>query len=262
MNDMSLLLSIDSRGVATLTLDRPEIRNAFDDALIAELAGAFRSLAADPAVRIVVLTGAGKAFSAGADLAWMQRMAGYSEAENIADAMALAEMLRTLNELPKPTVARINGAAYAGAVGLVACCDIAVAAEDAVFAISEARLGLVPATIGPYVVSAIGARAARRYFLSAEPFSAGEARRLGLVHEVVPKTELDRAVERIIAALLEGGTEAQSRAKRLVRDLNGRPVTESLAALTARTIAEARASAEGREGVAAFLEKRKPAWRR
>lgn len=259
---MSFLLSIDSRGVATLTLDRPEIRNAFDDALIAELAVAFRSLAADPAVRVVVLTGAGKAFSAGADLAWMQRMADYSEAENIADAMALAEMLRALNELPKPTVARVNGAAYAGAVGLVACCDIAIATEEAVFAISEVRLGLVPATIAPYVVAAIGAQAARRYFLSAEPFSASEARRLGLVHEVTPKAELDRAVERIIAALLEGGVEAQAHAKHLIRDLDGRPVTESLAALTARSIAEARASAEGREGVTAFLGKRKPAWRR
>jgi methylglutaconyl-CoA hydratase len=259
---MGLLLSIDGRGVATLTLDRAEIRNAFDDALIADLIAALRSLATDAAVRVVVLTGAGKAFSAGADLSWMRRMAGYGEAENLADATALAEMLRLLNELPKPVVARVNGAAYAGAVGLIACCDIAIAVEDAVFAISEARLGLVPATIGPYVVAAIGARAARRYFLTAEPFSAIEARRLGLIHDVVPRAELEAAVERVVMTLLDGGAGAQAHAKRLIRDVDGRPVTESLAALTARAIAEARASAEGREGIAAFLEKRKPDWRR
>jgi methylglutaconyl-CoA hydratase len=261
MSEEPILVATDSRGVATVTLNRPALRNAFDDALIATLLATLRRLAADEAVRAVVLTGAGKAFSAGADLNWMRRMAGYGYAENRADALDLATMLRTLNELPKPTIARVNGAAYAGGLGLVACCDIAVAAESAVFCVSEARLGLVPGTIGPYVVAAIGPRAARRYFLTAETFPAANARRIGLVHEVVPDDRLDEAVEKIVGDLLQGAVGAQGRSKRLVAEVTDRPVTEALMRLTAEAIAEARASEEGREGLAAFFEKRKPGWR-
>jgi len=258
----ALLLSADKRGVASVTLNRPQIRNAFDDALIGELTGAFRTLGTDDNVRALVLTGAGTAFSAGGDINWMKRMAGYDEAQNVADALGLAEMLRTLNELPKPVVARINGAAFAGGVGLIACCDIAVAAEEAVFAISEVRIGLVPATIAPYLVAAIGPRAARRYCLTGESFSAAEAMRLGLVHKIAPLAVLDKEVEKILSLLLDGGPLSQARAKRMIAEVAGRPVTQALMAHTSRTIAEARASVEGREGLAAFLEKRKPGFRR
>ncbi len=258
----ALLLSADKRGVASVTLNRPQIRNAFDDALIGELTRAFRTLGADDNVRAVVLTGAGTAFSAGGDINWMKRMASYDEAQNIADAMGLAEMLRTLNELPKPVVARVNGAAFAGGVGLVACCDVAVAAEEAVFAVSEVRIGLVPATIAPYLVAAIGPRAARRYCLTGESFSAVEAMRLGLVHKIAPLAVLDQAVEEILSSLLDGAPLSQARAKRMIAEVAGRPVTQALMAHTSRTIADARASDEGREGLAAFLEKRKPGFRR
>jgi methylglutaconyl-CoA hydratase len=259
---MTITLSTDARGVATLTLNRPAVRNAFDEALIRDLTEALLRIGADEAVRVVIVTGAGSAFSAGGDLNWMRRMAGYGEAENRADAMRLAAMLRTLDELPKPTIARVNGAAFAGGVGLVCCCDIAVAAASAVFAVSEVRLGLVPATIGPYVVAAIGVRAARRYNLTGETFGAAEALRIGLVHELAPDAELDAAVERLVAALLAGGPRAQGRAKRLIAEVADRPIDDAVMALTARTIAEARASAEGREGVSSFLEKRAPAWRK
>lgn len=262
MSEPNILVGTDARGVATVALNRPTIHNAFDDQLIADLTAALRRLADAAAVRVVVLTGSGASFSAGGDLNWMRRMAGYSDAENLADAMALAELLRTLNELPKPTVARVNGAAFAGGLGLVCCCDIAIATAEATFSISEARLGLVPATISPYVVAAIGARAARRYFLTAERFAAVEAQRIGLVHEVAPRAALDEAVEKIVGALLEAGAGAQARSKRLISEVQERPMTETLMALTARAIAEARASAEAREGLAAFFAKRKPAWRR
>ncbi len=262
MSEPNILVGTDARGVATVALNRPAIHNAFDDRLIADLTAALRRLADDAAVRVVVLTGSGESFSAGGDLNWMRRMAGYSDAENLADAMALAELLRTLNELAKPTVARVNGAAFAGGLGLVCCCDIAIAATEASFSISEARLGLVPATISPYVVAAVGARAARRYFLTAERFTAAEAQRIGLVHEIAPRAGLDEAVAKIVAALLDAGAEAQARSKRLIAEVQDRPMTEALMALTARAIAEARASAEAREGLAAFFAKRKPAWRR
>jgi methylglutaconyl-CoA hydratase len=262
MSEPNILVSTDARGVASITLNRPAVHNAFDDRIIAELTAALRELERDPAVRAVLLTGNGKSFSAGADLNWMRRMADYSDAENFADAMALAELLRTLNELAKPTVARVNGAAYAGGLGLVCCCDIAVAASEAVFCISEVRLGLVPATISPYVVAAVGARAARRYFLTGERFSAAEAQRIGLVHEVAPLAGLDAAAERVLGALLDGATGAQARSKRLISEVGDRPVTESLMALTARAIAEARASTEAREGLGAFFDKRSPAWKR
>lgn len=261
MSTASILVATDARGVATLTLNRPERRNAFDDAMIAELRDACVALGADGRVRLVVLTGAGAAFSAGADIRWMQRMATYTEAENRADARRLAEMLRTLDDLPKPTIARVNGAAIAGGVGLVSCCDIAVAAADAVFAVAEVRVGLLPATIAPYLLRTIGPRAARRYFLTGESFPAEEAQRIGLVHEVVPAAVLDAAVERAILALLAGAPGAQGHAKRMIAAVAGRPVTEELIALTAQAIGDARASEEGREGLAAFLEKRRPRWR-
>ena len=261
MSEPSVIVAKDARGIATVAINRPQVRNAIDDHVIHSLTDAFKTLGADRQTRIVVLTGRGVAFSAGADLDWMRRMAAGSEAENFASAKTISAMLRTLNELPKPTIARINGAAYAAAVGLIAACDIAVAVEEAVVSISEVRIGLVPSTISPYVLAAIGARAARRYFLTGEPFSAADACRLGLVHKVVPQTALDEAIEGVISDLLAGGPHSQSRAKRLIAQVGGRPVDDALEALTARSIAEARASPEGREGIEAFLNKRKPAWR-
>jgi methylglutaconyl-CoA hydratase len=246
--------------VATVTLDRAEKHNAFDDALIAALADSFRRLGADGGVRAMVLAANGKSFSAGADLGWMKRMAGAPEAENVRDARALADMLRLLDDMPKPTLALVQGAALGGGVGLVACCDIALAADRAAFALSEVRLGLIPATIGPYVVAAIGERAARRYFLTAERFGADAARALGLVHAVVPAAQLAAAGERVLADLLAGGPQAQAEAKALVRAVAGRPVDDELIDGTARRIARIRAGDEAREGLDAFLSKRKPSW--
>jgi methylglutaconyl-CoA hydratase len=261
MTESSVLIGKDTRGVATVTINRPQVRNAIDDNVIRLLTDAFTRLGADDGARIVVLRGSGTAFSAGADLNWMRRMGAASEAENLASAKTISTMLRTLNELAKPTIARVNGVAYAAATGLVAACDIAVAVEEAVFSISEVRLGLVPSTISPYVVAAIGAKAARRYFLTGQPFSAADACRLGLIHQVVPQSGLDAAIDSVISALLAGGPQSQSRAKRLIAEIAGRPIDDALEAFTARSIADARASAEGREGIAAFLEKRRPAWR-
>ncbi len=257
-----ILLAETVDGVATIRLNRPEVHNAFDDALIADLTGVLRAVAADGSVRAVVLSAAGKSFSAGADLNWMRRMAGASIAENEADARALADLMRTLHDLAKPTVAVIQGPAYGGGVGLVAACDIAIAADSATFALSEVRLGLIPAVVSPYVVAAIGARAARRYFLTGERFGAAEALRLGLVHNVVPADRLEHTLAEIVAALRDGAPFAQAAAKRLVVDVAGRPIDAALAAETAQRIAEIRAGAEAKEGIAAFLDKRKPAWRR
>ncbi len=247
-------------GVAVVALARPDVHNAFNEVLIAELTAALAALDADPAVRVVVLAGQGRSFCAGADLNWMQRMAGYGDAENLADAGALAAMLATLDRMAKPTIARVHGAAFGGGVGLVACCDIAIAAQEATFALSEARLGLIPATIGPYVVAAIGAREARRYFLTAERFTAAEAMRIGLVHDIVPADAIDERIDTLIDALLVAGPQAQTAAKALVRAVSARPVDDGVIADTVRRIAAVRASAEGREGVAAFLERRPPAW--
>ena len=257
-----ILLAETVDGVATIRLNRPDVHNAFDDALIAELTGALRAVAAAADIRAVVLAATGKSFSAGADLTWMRRMAGASIAENEADARALAELMRTLHDLAKPTVAVVQGPAYGGGVGLVAACDIAIAAETATFALSEVRLGLIPAVVSPYVVAAIGARVARRYFLTGERFGAAEALRLGLVHLVAGAARLDEALRGVLAALAEGGPVAQAAAKRLVADVAGRPIDAALAAETARCIADIRAGAEAKEGIAAFLDKRKPAWRR
>ncbi len=250
-----------SGGVATLTLARPEKHNAFDDALIAELTTALESAVADEAVRVVVLAAEGKSFSAGADLGWMKRMAGYGEAENLADARALANLMRVLNDLPKPTVARVQGAAYGGGVGLVACCDIAVAASSAKFCLSEAKLGLIPSVISPYVVAAMGARAARRYFLTSEVFDAEQAHRVGLVHAIDWRDRIDHDIDDIVGALLGNGPVAMAESKDLIRRVAAGPVDDAMVEDTAQRIARIRASAEGAEGVAAFLERRAPTWR-
>jgi methylglutaconyl-CoA hydratase len=259
---MSNGLAIERQGpIGLITLNRPERHNAFDDVLIAELTEALRSMEAEDGVRVVVLSGAGKSFSAGADLHWMKRMAGFSKEENQRDAMGLGALMRTLAHLRKPTIARVHGAAYGGGVGLVACCDIAVASQAATFSLSEVKLGLVPAVISPYVVGAIGERAARRYFLTGERFDAGEAWRIGLVHEIAPDDdELDGKVGDIVDALLEGGPVAQREGKELIRAVAARPVTSELIQDTAERIARIRSSPEGREGVDAFLGKRRAAW--
>ena len=249
-------------GIGRVTLNRPDVRNAFDDALIAALAKTFAELDADASVRAIVLAGNGPAFCAGADLNWMKRMAGYSYDENLRDARALADMLATLDRLDKPTIARVHGPAFAGGTGLVAACDIAVGTPEAKFCFSEAKLGLSPATISPYVMRAIGARAASRYFLTAEVFGAEEALRIGLLSALVQTAELDAFIAQLLENLLAGSAAAHARIKDLIRDVAGRPVDDALKADTARRIAEIRASPEGREGIASFLEKRKPSWKR
>jgi methylglutaconyl-CoA hydratase len=255
-------LAVERQGpLGLITLNRPERHNAFDDVLIAELTEAFRSMEGEEGIRVVVLSGAGRSFSAGADLNWMKRMAGFSIDENRRDAMALATLMRTIAHFRKPTVARVHGAAYGGGVGLVACCDIAVAAHTATFCLSEGKLGLIPAVISPYVVAAMGERAARRYFLTAERFDSAEAYRTGLVHDLAAsEPDLDDKLGAIVDALLLCGPTAQMEAKALIRAVAGRPVTSELIQDTAERIAKIRASPEGREGVAAFLEKRKAAW--
>ena len=247
-------------GVARVALNRPDVHNAFDETLIAELTHVVRTFDADTSVRVLILEGRGKSFCAGADLHWMKKMAGFTQAENLADANNLAAMLSALNGMSKPTIARVHGAAYGGGVGLVACCDIAIGTPEASFALSETRLGLIPAAISPYVIEAIGARAARRYFLSAERFGAEEARRLGLLHELVAEAELDAAVDRLVATLLDAGPQAQAEAKLLIRAVAQRPIDQGVIGDTAKRIARVRATPEGKEGVAAFLAKQKPAW--
>lgn len=259
MNWQSIDITMHER-VATVTLDRPDVRNAFNEATIAELALAFDELGRDEDVRAIILAANGSAFCAGADLNWMKKMAGYSDAENLADATKLADMLRTIYLCPKPVVAKIQGDCYAGGMGLVAACDIAVAIDAANFCLSEVKLGLIPATISPYVIKAMGENAARRYFLTAERFSAHEAHRIGFVHEVVAFDALDGTVAAIVKALVTNSPNAVQQAKVLVRDIAGRPVDNALLADSAERIAQIRASEEGREGVASFLEKRKPSW--
>jgi len=253
-----MLLVEKKDGVARVTLNRPEVRNAFDDALIRQLHESFVSLGKDDSVRVVILAGNGPAFCAGADLNWMKRMAGYDYAANLRDAQALADMLATLDRLPKPTVARVQGPAFAGGTGLVAACDIAVGAKEAKFCFSEAKLGLSPATISPHVIRAIGERAARRYFLTAEIFDAEEAHRIGML--TILTDQLDATIDGLLAHLLAGGPEAMKKIKDLVRTVSSRQLDDALVAETAQRIAEIRVSPEGREGIASFLEKRKPAW--
>ncbi len=246
--------------VATVTLNRPDVRNAFNETAIAEIALAFDELGRNDLVRAIVLAANGAAFCAGGDLNWMKQMAGYSHAENNADAMKLADMLRTIYLCPKPIVARVQGDCYAGGMGLISACDIIVTVPEANFCLSEVKLGLIPATISPYVIKAMGEQASRRYFLTAERFSAQEALRIGFAHDVVDAAELDAKVASIVKALVQNSPNAVKEAKKLVRDVVGQPVTDALLFDTAERIAHIRASTEGREGVASFLEKRKPGW--
>ncbi len=246
--------------VATVWMNRPDVRNAFDERAIEEMTHAFRVLDRERELRVIVLAARGPAFSAGADLNWMKRVAAYDEAQNRADAQALANMLHVIYECSKATIARVHGDCYAGGNGLVAACDIAIAADGIEFCLSEVRLGLIPATIGPYVIRAMGERAAHRYFLSAERFNAAEAHRLGYVHETVAVEAIDAAVARMVHHLLAGSPHAIDESKRLIREIGGEPIDAGLIADTARRIGEARVSPDGREGIAAFLEKRKPSW--
>ena len=249
-----------SQGVAVIWLNRPEIRNAMSVALISELTDAVSSAADDPDVRAIVLAGRGSAFCAGADLNWVKAASTYGPAENQADALKLAELLRTIAEAPKPTVARVHGPAYAGGMGLMTACDIAVASFEARFCLTEVRIGLLPAMISPYVIRAMGERAASRYFLTAEVFDAAEAYRLGMVQELVPPDELDAAVNALLGKLLMAGPRAMAETKRLIRDVTGRPIDAAQRLDTSQRIADARASDEGREGIASFLEKRPAGW--
>lgn len=255
----TLLVTVADK-VATVTLNRPDLRNAFNEGAIAELARVFDELGRHDAVRAIVLAANGPSFCAGADLNWMKKMAGYSHDENHADAMRLADMLRTIYLCPKPVVARVQGDCYAGGMGLVAACDIVVASETAGFCLSEVKLGLIPATISPYVIKAMGEQAARRYFITAERFDAAEAQRIGVAHAVVAPEALDATVAGIVKALVNNSPHAVRQAKTLVREIVGQPVDDALLRDTAGRIAAIRASTEGREGVASFLEKRKPTW--
>ncbi|HYD61169.1 MAG TPA: enoyl-CoA hydratase/isomerase family protein [Noviherbaspirillum sp.] len=259
MDYQTLIVAIDGK-VATVTLNRPDVRNAFNETTIAEITQAFRALGQHPDVRTIVLAANGPAFCAGADLNWMKKMAGYTHEENRADAAQLAEMLHTIYTCPKPVVAKVQGDCYAGGMGLVAACDIAIANEATNFCLSEVKLGLIPATISPYVILAMGENAARRYFLTAERFSAQEAHRIGFVHQVVAADALDATVAEIVKALVTNSPNAVKEAKRLVQDVAGQPLTAELIADTAERIADIRSSEEGKEGVRSFLEKRKPNW--
>jgi len=241
-------------------LNRPEVRNAFNDAMIAELTQAFAAIARDRRVRVVLLAAQGKAFCAGADLNWMRAMADYSWDQNRADAQGLADMLWTLDQCPVPIVGRLQGDCYAGGMGLAAVCDVRLASQSMQFCLSEARLGLMPATISPYVVRAMGASAARRYFVTSERFSATQAQAMGLVHEVSAPDALDASTEAMLDTLIANGPDAVRACKRLVRDVEGRPIDEALRGETARRIADIRASDEGKEGLQSFLNKRAPNW--
>jgi len=247
-------------GVSTVTLNRPEVRNAFNDEVIAELTAVFFELGKREEVRCIVLAANGTAFCAGADLNWMKRMADYTRDENVADAGALAEMLRVVYACPKPTIAKVQGDVYAGGTGLVAACDMAVSVDTAGYCLSEVKLGLIPATISPYVIRAMGARAAHRYFLTAERFDAAEALRIGFVHEVVAAAELDAKVAELAKALVNAGPEAVKLCKMLVQDVAQQEISSSLVRMTVEGIADIRVSPEGREGVQSFLQKRKPNW--
>ena len=256
----SIITEVDD-SVGILTLNKAERHNAFDELLVDEVTSGLLELEADPQVRVVVLSATGKNFCAGADLNWVRRAATCTASENLRDARELARLLATLNEFSKPTIARVQGPAYGAGLGLIAACDIAVATYDTLFALTEVKLGLIPAVVCPYVVAAIGERHARRYLLSSERFSAAEAYRIGLVHEIVPGDgELDEAIGEIIDNLLKNGPQAQAECKALIRLVAGQPIDEAIGEETAQRITQVRAGAEGQEGLAAFLEKRKPNW--
>ncbi len=247
-------------GVSTVTLNRPEVRNAFNEEVIAELTAVFLELGRRAEVRCIVLAASGTAFCAGADLNWMKRMAGYSRDENLDDASALARMLEVIYQCPKPTIAKVQGDVYAGGLGLVTACDIAIAADTAHYCVSEVRIGLIPATISPYLIRAIGARAAHRWFLTAERFGAAQATACGLVHEAVPAGDLDARVAALAHTLVQAGPEAITACKKLLHDVAGQEMSDSLLQDTAERIADIRVTPEGREGIGAFLDKRKPNW--
>jgi methylglutaconyl-CoA hydratase len=256
----AVLIETGADGVARITLNRPEVHNAVDEAIIAGLKAALAQAADDAAVRAVVIAGNGESFCAGADLNWMKRSAAYDEAQNVFEAAEFAASLQLLREMPKPSIARVHGAAYGGGVGIVAACDVAIGARGAQFSFSEVRLGLIPAMISPYAIAAIGERHARRYMLSAERIDAGEALRLGLLHDVCDETQLDERIGKLTANLLRGGPAAIAACKALIEHVAGAPVDSGMRDYTARAIASIRASEEGKEGVAAFLEKRAPRW--
>ena len=254
-------LQVETRNqVGLIWFNRPEIHNALNDVVLSELKATLKALEKDQGIRAVVLAGHGKSFCAGADLNWMKRTATYTRAKNASDAQALADTLWTLASLKKPTVARVHGNAFAGGMGFVAACDIAIASTEAVFCISEVKLGLIPATISPYVIRAMGERAASRYFLSAERFDAAEAYRIGFVHDICPPEELDGRVNDMLGHLVLGGARALEESKKLIALSGGTKLTPAIRTETAKRIAETRASAEGREGIASFLEKRRPKW--
>lgn len=256
----TVTVKIDERGVATITLNRPEKCNAFDDQMIIELTDALQSSGNKPKTRLVILTTAGKTFSAGADLDWMKRMGSYSYDENLADAKRLSTLLKVLYELPVPTIAKVQGPAFGGALGLISCCDIAVATTSATFCFSEAKIGLIPATISPYVIQAIGTRQAQRYFLSAEIINSLQALDLGLIHEAVDETVLEATIERITQDLLSNSPAAMYAIKNLIQDIGHRPIDNETRLETCKRLAEIRVSDEGQEGLSAFLEKRHPNW--
>jgi methylglutaconyl-CoA hydratase len=260
MTNKPLTLDIDQRGVATICMNNPEKHNAFDETVISELTSLFEKIGKNDQAKIMILRSNGKNFSAGADLDWMKRMATNEYNDNVRDANALAKMLHTLNFLNIPTIARVQGAAMGGGAGLVCCCDIAIATSKASFAFSEAKLGLIPATIAPYVLQSIGSQAARRYFLTAERFDAERALALGMVSEVVDESEIDEKIAGLIDILLTNSFEAVKAAKKLIFDIDGKPVKKKLMKMTSKRIADIRASEEGIEGLAAFLDKRKPSW--
>ncbi len=261
MSEQTVLYGV-SNGVATITLNRPELHNAFNEIVIGELTRFFEKAGEDKSVRVVVLRGNGKSFSAGGDLNWMRRMADYTYQQNVNDAMRLGTLLKTMNTLPKPTIALVQGNAFGGGVGLTACCDIAIAEEGAQFCLSEVRIGLIPSIIAPYVMAAIGSRQARRYFMTAERFDAHAAERIGLVHEVCPKGALDQALDMIVTAILDGAPQAQARGKKLILGITGHAIDDKMIQHTVEQIAEARASDEGKEGLSAFLNKSEPGWRK
>lgn len=261
MTDPHILYTLD-KDTVTITMNRPEVHNAFNEQVIADMTAAFERAGAEKNARAVILRGNGKSFSAGGDLSWMRRMADYNFQQNVEDAMGLGKLLKTINFLPKPTMALVQGNAFGGGVGLTACCDIAIAEEGTQFCLSEVKIGIIPSIIAPYVIAAIGERQARRYFMTAERFDAQTAARLGLVHEVVPAGGLDAAAEKIISALREGAPAAQTRGKQLILDISKRKIDDELIKFTAEQIAEARASDEGKEGLSAFLNKTEPGWRK
>lgn len=258
---MSVLYKVEN-GIAAITLNRPEVHNAFNEEMIAELTALFEKAGADKNVRAVVLRGNGKSFCAGGDLNWMKRVAAYTHDENVKDAMQLGHLLRVINTLPKITIALVHGNAFGGGVGLTACCDIAIAEDGAQFCLSEVRIGLIPSIIAPYVIRAMGERQARRLFLTAEKFDGAAAHKIGFVHKLVQAGGLDAGAHKVIEALMDGAPGAQAMGKKLILEIAGKPIDDSIVRLTSERIAEARASEEGKEGLSAFLNKTEPSWRK